>query len=223
LNTAGNATTFCNTEPDMKPSPLPRKDITAVILAGGRARRMHGADKGLVELRGRPLVDYSIAGLRPQVDRILVNANRNLARYREFGYLLIADSMEDYCGPLAGIASAMQAAGTPLLLTVPCDSPFLPARLLETLYRAMTEADADISVAHDGKRLQQMYALLHCTLLPDLLDYLDNGGRKVDSWYAHHHMAVADFSSVADSFLNLNTPADMQALETRLAATQAAR
>jgi molybdenum cofactor guanylyltransferase len=207
----------------MKPPPLPRKDITAVILAGGKARRMHGEDKGLVELLGRPLVDYIIAGLRPQVDHILVNANRNLARYREFGYPVIEDSMGDYCGPLAGIATAMQAAGTPLLLTVPCDSPFMPARLLETLYRAMTQAGADSSVAHDGKRLQQVYALLHCALLPDLQDYLDNGGRKVDTWYAQHRVAVADFSTVADSFLNLNTPRDMQAIKARLAATPGTR
>ena len=197
--------------------------MDAVILAGGRARRMHGADKGLVELSGRPMVDYIIAGLRPQVDSILVNANRNLARYREFGYPVIEDSMDDYCGPLAGMASAMQAAGTPLLLTVPCDSPFLPAQLLETLYRVMMEADADISVAHDGKRLQQMYALLRCALLPDLQDYLDNGGRRVESWYAQQRMAVADLSPVADSFLNLNTPGDMQAIEARLAATRATR
>ena len=205
----------------MTPAPLPRKDITAVILAGGRARRMHGEDKGLVELLGRPLLDYSIAGLRPQVEHILVNANRNLARYREFGYPVIEDSMGDYCGPLAGMASAMQVAGTPLLLTVPCDSPFVPAQLAERLHSAMMEADADISVAHDGKRLQQMYALLRCALLPDLQLYLDNGGRKVDAWYAQQRMALADFSTAPDAFLNLNTPRDMQAIEARLAATQA--
>ena len=207
----------------MKAHPLPRKDITAVILAGGKARRMHGVDKGLVELLGKPLVEYIIAGLRPRVDRILISANRNLARYREFGYPVIKDSMGDYCGPLAGMASAMQAADTPLLLAVPCDSPLLPAQLPETLYRAMTEADADISVAHDGKRLQQVYALLRCALLPDLQDYLGNGGRRVDSWYAQHRIAVADFSPLADSFLNLNTPRDIQAIETRLAAAQATR
>jgi molybdenum cofactor guanylyltransferase len=204
----------------MTAATLPREDITAVILAGGRARRMHGEDKGLVELLGRPMLDYIIAGLRPQVDRILVSANRNLTRYREFGYPVIEDIMKDYCGPLAGIASAMQAAGTPLLLTVPCDSPFLPAQLAATLYSAMTEAGAGISAAHDGKRLQQLYALLRCDLLPDLLDYLHNDGRKVHTWYARQRMVVADFSTVPDAFLNLNTPRDMQAIEARLAATQ---
>ena len=204
----------------MTAATLPRDDITAVILAGGRARRMHGEDKGLVELLGRPMLDYIIAGLRPQVDRILVSANRNLTRYRGFGYPVIEDIMKDYCVPLAGIASAMQAAGTPLLLTVPCDSPCMPAQLAGTLYSAMTEAGAGISVAHDGKRLQQLYALLRCDLLPELLDYLDNDGRKVDTWYARQRMVLADFSTVPDAFLNLNTPRDMQAIEARPAAIQ---
>ena len=200
---------------------VPRENITAVILAGGRARRMQGEDKGLIELLGRPLLDYIITGLRPQVGSILVNANRNLARYRKFGYPVIEDILDGYCGPLAGMASGMQAAGTPLLLTLPCDSPFVPARLVETLYRAMTAADAEISVAHDGKRLQQVYALLRCELLPALLDYLGNGGRKVDTWFAQHRMALADFSSSPEVFLNLNTPQDQQAIEDMLAAAQA--
>jgi len=206
----------------MTAASLPREDITAVILAGGRARRMQGADKGLLELLGRPLLDYVITGLRPQVDRILINANRNLTRYRGFGYPVIKDIMNDYCGPLAGMASAMQAAGTPLLLTVPCDAPCIPAQLAETLYRAMTQAGAGISVAHDGKRLQPVHALLRCDLLPDLLDYLNNGGRRVDAWYARQRMVPADCSALPDAFLNLNTRRDMLAIEARLAAMQVA-
>jgi molybdenum cofactor guanylyltransferase len=198
--------------------PLPHENITAVILAGGRARRMHGEDKGLIELLGKPLLDYIIAGLRPQVGSILVNANRNLARYREFGYRVIEDILDDFCGPLAGMATAMQAAGTPLLLTLPCDSPFVPAHLADTLYRAMTATGAQISVAHDGERMQQVHALLRCALLPDLLDYLDNGGRRVDTWYAQHRTALADFSASPEVFLNLNTPQDKQVIEAKLAA-----
>ena len=200
---------------------VPRENITAVILAGGRARRMQGEDKGRIELLGRPLLDYIITGLRPQVGSILVNANRNLARYRKFGYPVIEDILDGYCGPLAGMASGMQAAGTPLLLTVPCDSPFVPERLVKTLYQAMTEADAEISVAHDGERLQPVHALLRCALLPDLLDYLGEGNRRVDSWYARHRMARADFSTSPQVFLNLNTPQDKQLIERMLTAAQA--
>ena len=200
--------------------PLLRENITAVILAGGRARRMHGEDKGLIELLDRPLLDYIIAGLRPQVGSILVNANRNLARYREFGYCVIEDILDNFCGPLAGMATAMQAARTPLLLTLPCDSPFVPVHLVDTLYRAMTATGAEISVAHDGERMQQVHALLRCALLPDLLDYLDNGGRRVDTWYAQHRMAMADFSASPEGFLNLNIPQDKQVIEAMLAAAR---
>lgn len=204
----------------MTPAPLQREDITAVILAGGKARRMGGEDKGLIELHGRPLLDHIITGLRPQAGAILVNANRNLARYRAFGYPVVEDMLGDYFGPLVGMATGMQSAGTPLLLSVPCDSPFIPTDLAETLYRALGESDADISVAHDGTRLQPVYAMLRCRLLPDLLAYLNDGGRKIDTWYAQHRMVTADFSATPDIFLNLNTPEDRQQLENKLAAGQ---
>lgn len=198
------------------PAP-PVHDITAVILAGGKARRMGGEDKGLVELHGKPLIDYIIAGLRPQAGHIIVNANRNLERYRAFGYPVATDLMGDYIGPLAGMATGMQAADTSLILAVPCDSPFVPAHLCDTLLQAMQAADAEISVAHDGIRMQPVYALLRCELLPDLLAYLEEGGRKIDTWYARHRLALADFSGSPDVFLNMNTPADRLVIETKLA------
>lgn len=200
--------------------PVAVRDITAVILAGGMARRMGGEDKGLIELNGRPLLDYVIAGLRSRVGAIIVNANRNLERYREFGYPVVEDIVTGFSGPLAGMATGMQAAGTPLLLTVPCDSPFAPPDLGERLLCVMRDTGAGICVAHDGERLQPVHALLHCRLLPDLLAYLDDGGRKIDTWYARHHMARADFSDMPDMFLNLNTPADRQLLENKLAASR---
>ena len=194
----------------------PDHDVTAVILAGGKARRMGGADKGLIELHGRPLLDYIIAGLRPQAGHIIVNANRNLDRYREFGYPVVADMMGDFFGPLVGMASGMQAADTPYILAVPCDSPFVPPRLCDTLRHEMEQADAEICVAHDGTRMQPVYALLRCDLLPDLLSYLEEGGRKIDTWYARHRLALADFSATPDVFLNMNTPPDRLLIEERL-------
>lgn len=195
---------------------IPVEDISAVILAGGRARRMGGEDKGLIELKGRPLLDYIISALRPQVGEILVNANRNLDRYREFGYPVIEDMMGDFFGPLAGMATAMQATGKPCLLTVPCDSPFVPAQLAATLYHAMKRDHAELSVAHDGVRMQPVFALLDCQLLPSLLDYLNGGGRKIDTWYAQHRLALANFSASPQTFLNLNTPEDRVELENRI-------
>jgi molybdenum cofactor guanylyltransferase len=195
---------------------IPVQDISAVILAGGRARRMGGVDKGLIELQGRPLLDYIISALRPQVGEILVNANRNLGHYRTFGYPVIEDLLEDFCGPLVGMATGMQATNRPWLLTVPCDSPLVPAQLATTLYRALVEEQAELSVAHDGVRMQPVFALLDCRLLPDLLDYLNDGGRKIDSWYARHRTALADFSATPEMFLNLNVPEDQAELESRL-------
>ena len=120
----------------------PVQDITAVILAGGKARRMGGEDKGLIELRGRPLIDYIISGLQPQAGQLLVNANRNLERYRAFGYPVVEDIMGDYFGPLVGIATGMQACNTPYIMTVPCDSPFVPAGLTDTALVTFTAGGA---------------------------------------------------------------------------------
>lgn len=195
---------------------IPVEDISAVILAGGRARRMDGEDKGLIELNGRPLLDYIISALRPQVGEILVNANRNLERYSAFGYPVKADMLGDFFGPLVGMATGMQATGKPYLLTVPCDSPLVPPQLAGSLYRALINETADISVAHDGVRMQPVFALLSCQLLPSLLDYLNDGGRKIDTWYAQHRLARADFSAAPETFLNLNTPEDKAGLESRL-------
>lgn len=197
-------------------NPIPRNDITAVILAGGKARRMNGQDKGLITLHGRPMVDYIIEALQPQVGSILVNANRNTEQYAAFGLPVIADMLGDYFGPLVGMASGMDATATPFIVTTPCDSPIIPDNLVETLYRALQENKADISVAHDGERMQPVFALLRRSLLASLLDYLNEGGRKIDTWFSQQPLALADFSGSADTFLNLNTPEDKQLLESRL-------
>ena len=195
---------------------IPADDITAVILAGGKARRMGGEDKGLIELGGRRLIEYIIAALRPQADSIIVNANRHLETYGEYGLPVVADMLSDYLGPLVGMASGMQATDRPWIVTAPCDSPFIPADLVTTLSSTLAQQQAVICVAHDGERMQPVFAMLRCELLPDLLSYLEDGGRKIDRWYATHRVAIADFSGSPDTFLNLNSPKDRQLLEDRL-------
>ncbi len=195
----------------------PSDDITAVILAGGKARRMDGEDKGLIKLHGRPMVEYIISALQPQAGNIIINANRNPEQYAAYGLPVIADMLGDYLGPLVGMATGMDATDKPYIVTAPCDSPFIPETLVETLCRSLDENQADISVAHDGVRMQPVFALLRCELLPDLLAYLNEGGRKIDSWYSQHRFALADFSDSPDTFLNLNTPDDKMVLESRLA------
>ena len=197
----------------------PVHDITGVILAGGKARRMNGEDKGLITLQGKPLIDYIVAALAPQVGNTIINANRNPAQYGACGLPVVADMLDDYLGPLVGMATGMHNTDKTYIVTVPCDSPFIPATLVETLYRALHDQQADISVAHDGTRMQPVFAMLRCTLLPDLLAYLDGGGRKIDSWYGQQRFALADFSDSPDTFMNLNTPEDRIALENRIAAS----
>ena len=196
----------------------PTNEITAVILAGGKARRMGGEDKGLITLNDRAMIDYIITALRPQAGHLIINANRHQPQYGRYGLPVIADMQGDYLGPLAGMATGMHHADTPYLVTVPCDSPFIPGTLVETLYQALADNQADISVAHDGVRMQPVFALLRCDLLPGLLAYLDGGGRKIDSWYNQQRLAIADFSASPDTFLNLNTPEDRLTLEGRLSA-----
>jgi molybdopterin-guanine dinucleotide biosynthesis protein A len=194
----------------------PTDNITGVILAGGKARRMDGEDKGLITLQDRAMIDYIITALRPQVSNIIINANRNPEQYGIYGLPVIADMLDDYLGPLVGMATGMHTTDKSYIVTVPCDSPFIPGTLVETLYHSLHISDADISVAHDGERMQPVFALLRCELLPSLLAFLDEGGRKIDTWYSQHRLAIADFSRSPDTFLNLNTPEDRLILEDRL-------
>jgi len=195
----------------------PVDDITAVILAGGKARRMGGEDKGLIKLHGKSMIEYIISALQPQAGNIIINANRNPGQYAAFGLPVVADMLGDYFGPLVGMATGMEATDKPYIVTAPCDSPFIPDNLVETLYRSLDDNQAEISVAHDGVRMQPVFAILRCDLLPGLLAYLDEGGRKIDSWYSQQRLAIADFSDSPDTFLNLNTPDDKLILESRIA------
>lgn len=160
----------------------PRNDITGVVLAGGRARRMGGADKGLVEIDGKPMVVFIVEALKAQTAEVIVNANRNLERYGDLcGCRVVSDSVGNFAGPLAGMASGMDAAQTPFVLTAPCDSPLLSRRLGMRLYEALRSEGAELAVAHDGKRMQPVFALLRRELLNSMIAYLKSGESKIDA------------------------------------------
>lgn len=201
---------------DTTPNEQTPRTITGVVLAGGRGSRMGGLDKGLVTLYGRPMVQHVIACLEPQVDTILVSANRNRERYAALGYRVIADLIDGYQGPLAGIASALQAATTPYVATVPCDSPLIGQELVPRLTNALVRGNAEISVAYDGQRIHPVFSLLKRSLLPSLLDFLQSSERAVDLWFARHRTVNADFSDVPEWFINVNDQIEHQAVETRL-------
>ncbi len=193
------------------------EEVTGVILAGGRATRMGGVDKGLVRIHGRPMVAWVVDALRPQVAEVMINANRNRENYGDFVATVIDDGDSDFRGPLAGIAAGMRAARTPWIAVVPCDSPLIHGDLVRRLHAAAESSGSPIAVAHDGERLQPVFALLACSLLDDLAGYLDGGERKIDRWYARHSVARVDFRDAAESFANINAPGDQRALERRLA------
>jgi molybdenum cofactor guanylyltransferase len=198
---------------------IPRDEITGVILAGGRARRMGGIDKGLILLNGRPMVEYVIAAMRTEVNKLVINANRHLDQYAAFGCPVIPDIMNGYLGPLAGIASGMRAASTPYIVTAPCDSPLIAGNLIQRLYETLVREGADISVAHDGERMHPVFALIRRDLLPNLLDFLNAGHRKIDLWYAQHRLAVAYFRDQPEAFRNVNSPEERAELENELEVT----
>jgi len=185
-----------------------RGEITGVILAGGRGRRMGGSDKGLLELAGRPLIEYVLDALAPQVGTLLINANRNLGVYARYGHRVVTDDLQDYQGPLAGLAAALTTATTPWVLTLPCDGPYPHPRLAARLAEALQREQAELAVAHDGVRLQPVHALIPVALAASLAGFLAAGERKPERWYAGHHMACADFSDRPDCFRNANTPAE---------------
>lgn len=183
--------------------------ITGVILAGGQARRMGGEDKGLILFQNKPLIAHVIATLKPQVDKLIINANRNIDQYATYRYPIINDSLDDFCGPLAGMFSAMQAVDTDYILTAPCDSPHISPQLRQRMMETLLMERADIAVAHDGDRLQPVFCLIPCRLEEDLQTYLQEGGRKIDAWLTQHALAIVDFSDQADTFLNVNHPKDL--------------
>lgn len=191
---------------------IARDNITAVILAGGRGERMGGQDKGLVELWGRPLLARVVSAIEHQVGEIVISANRNLDRYREFNVPVMSDQIGENWGPLAGVATAFRAANTPYLLTVPCDAPCLPKDLVGRMSEKLESGSADLCVAHDGQRLQNTIALLSCDLADDLESYLESGSHKVETWLRQHNMAEVAFSD-ANAFLNVNSIEQLRDLE----------
>lgn len=197
---------------------MKKTGITGVILAGGKARRMGGGDKGLVELCGKPLVEHALEALDPQVDTVIINANRNRERYAAYGYPVVADSRRGFQGPLAGMLSCLEAAETEFIVTVPCDSPLVPDDLVARLFRQLSEEQAEISVAHNGARMQPVFTLMSASLAASMQAFLDRGERKIDRWFEGHRLAVTDFSDKPDCFRNVNKPDELAQMEEQLSA-----
>ncbi|HET6720255.1 MAG TPA: molybdenum cofactor guanylyltransferase MobA [Rhodocyclaceae bacterium] len=187
--------------------------ISGVILAGGLGRRMGGIDKGLQELRGRPMVAWVAEVLGAQVDELLINANQNLDSYGAFGHRVVPDQIPDFAGPLAGLHAALSAAQHPLVVTAPCDSPFLPQDLVVRLHAGMVAAGAELAVAKTFDQPHPVFCLCQRAVLPHLTEFLAGGGRKVDRWYATLKVVEVAFDDEAAAFENINTREELARFE----------
>jgi len=192
--------------------------ISSIILSGGRATRMNGANKGLVLFQNKPLIQHVIAHLTPQVDEILINANRKIVAFQALGYPVLPDETDDFLGPLAGFLLGLKHAKHEYVLTVPCDSPLLPLDLSERLYKAMAESHADIAVATSDGDTHPVFCIMKKSVLPSLQAFLENGERKVSAWQKSQKYIEVDFSDCAlqdgiSAFTNLNTFEELNRLE----------
>jgi len=188
-------------------------EVTGVVLAGGQGSRMGGVDKGLQPFRGKPMVAHVLERLAPQVDAILVNANRNAEAYAAFGHRVIADEIEGFAGPLAGFERGLAHATTPLVVTAPCDSPFLPLDLVARLHTALEADDAQLAVAKTGDQAHPVFSLMRRDVHGSLREFLSSGQRKIDKWYAALRVVEVGFDDEADAFVNINTREELQGLQ----------
>ena len=187
--------------------------VTGIVLAGGQGRRMGGVDKGLQPFRGRPMVAHAIERLEPQVDELLINANRNTDDYGRFGHRVIADEIAGFAGPLAGFERGLTHAAGALVATVPCDSPFLPRDLVARLHAALVGAKAELAVARTGTQAHPVFCLMRREVLPSLREFLGAGERKIDRWYARLAVVEVPFDDEPDAFRNINTREELASLE----------
>lgn len=200
---------------------IDKNSITGVILAGGRATRMGGVDKGLQTVQGIPMALLSLLRLSPQVGEVMINANRNLGAYESMGVPVWPDSMSGFPGPLAGFVTALERCETAYLVTVPCDTPRFPDDLVDRLAAALEVEDAEIAMVatqepgQDGGdavwRTQPVFCLMRADLLASLVAFTSAGNRKIDSWTALHRCVEVRFDD-ADAFVGANTIAELQRL-----------
>ncbi|WP_301099838.1 molybdenum cofactor guanylyltransferase MobA, partial [Otariodibacter sp.] len=183
-------------------------DISAVILAGGLARRLQGVEKGLQEVAGKPLITHIIERLSPQICKIYLNINRLYENYHQ-QYPAVptySDNLVGFQGPLSGILSGFQHIESEYLLFVPCDTPFLPTNLLKKLSTVLRINQAQIAYAHDGERPHPTFALIHRSVEKALADYLARGERRLLQFFHSQKSVAVDFSEQSCAFKNFNTP-----------------
>jgi molybdopterin-guanine dinucleotide biosynthesis protein A len=176
---------------------------------------MGTVDKGLRELRGKAMVAWVVERFAPQVDEVFINANQNLEVYARFGYRVIPDEIGGFAGPLAGLQRGLSEASHPLIATSPCDTPFLPVDVVARLHAALAANSAQLAVARTGDQPHPVFCVCRRDVLPHLTAFLQQGGRKIDAWYATLKVVEVAFDDQPDAFSNINTPDELRAFETQ--------
>jgi molybdopterin-guanine dinucleotide biosynthesis protein A len=190
-------------------------DIPALVLAGGRSSRMGGGDKSLALLRGRSLLSHLLERIEPQVSSLLINSNSDPLLFKDFGLPVQPDAAPGRLGPLAGVLTGLLWArelSATQVLTVPCDTPFLPRDLVERLKNDLRRSGADIAIARDPDQIHPVIALWPVKLALRLAADLEDGSRSVQRWLSQFQICESEFP--AFHFSNLNTPAEFLAAET---------
>jgi len=202
--------------------------VTGVLLAGGQSRRMGGGDKGLLDLAGKPMLAHAIERLSPQVGRMVINANGDPARFAAFGLPVVADTIPDFAGPLAGVLAGMRwsranAPAARWIATAAGDAPLLPRDLVARCIRALQERPGGIALAQSAGELHPVIGLWPVALADDLEAQLAAGIRKVLAWTDRHGTVPVPFPLVQvsgtdlDPFFNANTPQELDDLRALLA------
>ncbi|MGJ8620392.1 MAG: molybdenum cofactor guanylyltransferase MobA [Methylophilaceae bacterium] len=194
----------------------PVASVSAVILSGGRATRMNGLDKGLVTLHNKPLIQHVVERITPQVNEVLINANRKIEQYQTFNLPILQDDNPNFIGPLAGFSLGLKHCKHDYLITVPCDSPLLPGNLAERLMKGLINHSADIAVAKSAGNNHPVFSLMNKSVLPSLLAYIEQGGHKVSTWQKSLQYIEVEFNDCNEAFINLNTFEELDTLALKL-------
>ena len=190
-------------------------NVASVIMTGGKSRRMNNKNKSFIKLNDIPLITYVIKSISLQSNYIVINANRDINMYNEFGYDVVSDSIKDYPGPLAGVLSGMDwilksHIKCKWLFTSPTDAPFIPNDIIERLYLSCIKSNKYISLSKSRGRVHPVFALWNLSLVEDLRKSIIKGTRKVEDFTINYNPSIVDFYGDIDPFFNINTPEDLK-------------
>ena len=200
---------------------IKKEHITGIILAGGAGSRMGGVDKGWVMLNSLPLVSHTLARLKPQVNSVIISANRELERYRALNVDVVTDlpvlgedpnTPSNFQGPVAGILATLKTITTPYAVIVPVDAPLLAENLVQVLCCESTT----LSLIDDGERTHPLFGLYHRSLIESLERYYQEGNRRLMQWCMQQSPLIIKKPEFLSSFANINDPGSLKALESTL-------